>query len=254
MAQIINSKDNQLIKLASSLNEKKYRKLHTLALLEGVKIIDEAIKTNQIFYKLFIDENKTEEYKNYLHEVECEVVYVNSKLIETISPSQTPQGIIAIIKTRNFEPLVINGNFLVLDNIQDPGNLGAIIRSAAASNFKNIFMLNCVDIYNDKVVRASMGNLFKTNNYSVTLEQLKKLLSVKQNYELLLADIKGENIFEVKTKNDATIGIIIGNEGSGASKEVASLATRVISIPMQNEVESLNAAVSASIIMYKLIN
>jgi RNA methyltransferase, TrmH family len=254
MAQVISSQNNSLVKLASSLSSKKYRKLHNLALLEGTKIIDEAIKTNQIFYKLFIDETKTDDFKNYLHQVDCEVVYTTTKIINSISPTQTPQGIVAIIETRSFEPMVISGNFLVLDNIQDPGNLGAIIRSAAASGFKNIFMLNCVDVYNDKVIRASMGNLFKTNNYSVTIEQLQKLLSTKENYELLLATMKGENLFEVKINKNSTIGVIIGNEGSGVTRQVARLATKTVSIPMQNEVESLNAAVSASIIMYRLIN
>lgn len=254
MAQIITSQNNALVKLASSLNSKKYRKLHNLALLEGTKIIDEAIKANQVFYKLFIEEEKAEDYKNYLHQVNCEVVYTTAKIINSISPTQTPQGIVAIIETRSFEPMVIGGNFLVLDNIQDPGNLGAIIRSAAASGYKNIFMLNCVDVYNDKVIRASMGNLFKTNNYTVSLEQLQKLLSVKENYELLLATMQGENIFEVSIKKGSTIGVIIGNEGSGVTEQVAKLARKTVSIPMQNEVESLNAAVSASIIMYKLIN
>ena len=254
MAQVIISSANPLIKLVASLNEKKYIKLNNLALIEGHKIIDEAIKAGQVFSKLLIDENKQNEYKPYLHKVNCEVVYTSSKILQSISPTQTPQGIIAIIETKHFEPMIIASNFLILDNVQDPGNLGAIIRTAAASGFKNIFMLQCADIYNDKAIRASMGNLFKTNNYSVTLDKLKQLLSAKENYELLLADMEGENIFDVKLNKDATVGVIIGNEGNGATEEVRKLATRSVSIPMQNEVESLNAAVSASIIMYKLVN
>lgn len=249
MAQFITSSSNPLIKEAINLNQKKYRKLNKLALIEGYKIIKEALNEKKSFNKLFIEESKKEEYSVYVNELDCEVIYTNRRVMETLSPTQTPQGIIAIIETSVLEPIIIPSNFLILDHVQDPGNLGAIIRTAAASGFNNIYMINCVDIYNDKVVRASMGNIFKTKNYNVTLEKLKELLAVKE-FNLLAADMDGENIFEINLPKDKLIGIIIGNEGKGISKEVKEIATKTISIPMQNNVESLNAAVSASIIMY----
>jgi len=253
MAQQITSTNNTLIKLVKSLNEKKYRKQHKLALIEGSKIIDEAIKSDQNFYKLIIDENKKEDYKSYLHKLDCEVVYTKSFILEQISPTKTPQGIVAVIHTKTLDPMIITDNFLVLDNVQDPGNLGAIIRTAAASGFNNIFMLNCVDVYNNKVIRASMGNLFKVNNYSITYEKLEKLLKAKENYKLLHASMQGENILQMHLPKTLSVGIIIGNEGTGVTQKVQDLATDTVSIPMKNDVESLNAAVSASIIMYQFL-
>ena len=245
MAQVINSKDNQLIKLASSLNEKKYRKLHALALLEGVKIIDEAIKTNQIFYKLFIDENKTEEYKNYLHQVECEVVYVNSKLIETISPSQTPQGVVAIIKTRSFEPMVIGGNFLVLDNVQDPGNLGTIIRTADWFGIQNIVCSeSCVDIYNPKVVQATMGSIFRLNVLVTSLADF-----FKENNQLCVygALLEGENCFATRFQQSHLV-LLMGNEGAGISPKLFPYITKKITIPKLGHAESLNVGIATGIL------
>ncbi|MGD9900964.1 MAG: TrmH family RNA methyltransferase [Spirochaetales bacterium] len=253
MAQVIKSLENPIIKEASSLKQKKYRKLLNLAILEGHKIIDEGINSKLEFVNLFIDENKKDTYSKYAHLIKCNIIYTDERVLKAISPSDTPQGILATVKTKYLTPMVIdNNNFLVLEHIQDPGNVGAIIRSAAASNFKNIFMIDCVDVYNDKVVRASMGNLFKVNCYDISLEKLQKLLSVKENYELYLADMNGKNIFQLDLPKNKVIGIIIGNEGSGVTENIKKLATQTISIPMQNGVESLNAAVSASILMYKM--
>jgi|LGVE01.1.fsa_nt_gb TrmH family RNA methyltransferase len=254
MSQTITSTNNDLIKLVLSLQHKKFRKLENLALIEGSKIINEAINSGQNIVNLFIADDKLEKYKELVNKVDVEVIISSTKILKLISPTKTPQGIVAIIEAKYLSPMVIADDFLVLDHIQDPGNLGAIIRSAVASGFKNVFMINCVDMYNDKVLRASMGNIFKSNNFSVNFEKLSELLKVKEDYELLLADLSGDNIFEIDLPKNKTIGIIIGNEGSGVSDEVRGLSTKTVNIPMQNDVESLNAAVSASIIMYNIKN
>ena len=202
---------------------------------------------------LFIDEKKKSEYLEMVRGVNCEVIYTTTIVLNYISSGKSPQGIIGIIDTGKLAPIVISNDFLILDNIQDPGNLGAIIRSAAASGFKNIYMMSCVDIYNDKVIRASMGNIFKTINHSVTFEKLTELLS-KGEFEIIAGDLDGENLFTFDLPKDKTVGIIIGNEGKGISSQVKRLTTKTVTIPMQNKVESLNAAVSASMIMYYIKN
>lgn len=253
MSQTILSTNNSLIKETAKLKQKKFRRELNSAIIEGHKIITEAIEVGVTFKYLFMLESKKEEYKHFLHKLNCEVIYINERVLKQITVTNSPQGILAVIDISKLSPITINGNFLILDHIQDPGNLGAIVRSAVATGFTNIYMINCVDLYNEKVVRASMGNLFKINAHSVSFEQLKKLVT-SLNAEVLASDLNGENIFEINLPTETQIGIIIGNEGSGISKSVKALATKTVTIPMKNNVESLNAAVSASIVMYKFIN
>jgi len=250
MSKIIISQENPIIKLASSLQEKKFRKENGLVIIEGHKIIEEALSSHQSFYKLFVSSEKEKEYEHFFDKVNCEVIVTTSEILKKLSLTNTPQGILAILNIKEKEENNLNTNFLVLDHIQDPGNLGAIIRSAVASGFTNIFMLDCVDIYNEKVIRSSMGNLFKINYHNVTILDLENILKSKK-YELLLADMNGKNVLQIKVPPDKLVGIIIGNEGNGVSENLRKLATQTVSIPMKNDVESLNAAVSASIIMYQ---
>jgi TrmH family RNA methyltransferase len=250
--KIISSKENKTIKLAKSLHDKKYRKRTGLMIVEGQKIIEEARKTKQVFVTIFVQHNKYDSYKTYLNNFNnVELVFVTESVLKHISPTKTPQGILALIKTKVLEAKHIDHNFLVLDNVQDPGNLGAILRSAAATGFLQVFMLNCVDVTSDKVVRASMGNLFRTQNYNVSKQELISVLNESKHHELYVANMNGQNVFHFKKPNKH-VGIVIGNEGSGVSEWLKNYATNTLSIPMLNEVESLNAAVSASILMYQL--
>ena len=248
---VITSKDNEIVKFAHKLQDKKYRKEYGLFLLDGIKLAKEVIATNLPCEMVFVEESKYEEYKPIVNRLNTKIILTNSSILKYLSPTKTPQGILILAKQIKEDITKISSNFLILDNIQDPGNLGAIIRSAAATNFKQIFMLNCVDVYNEKVVRASMGNILKTKNTSLNKEKLIQLLNTNNNYSLYLADMKGTNIFSLEKEREKYVGIIIGNEGQGVSDFLKGLSLTTISIPMENEVESLNAAVSASIIMYQ---
>ena len=138
---------------------------------------------------------------------------------------------------------------MVLDNLQDPSNLGAIIRSAMAFDFKSIIMLNGVYPYSAKVIRSSMGYVFDINIISYNNAELIDFLQ-KNKYNLVSADMSGIDLKEFKPK--FPLAVVIGNEGNGVSSELKQLSTQIVKIPMNNGVESLNAGVSASIIMYKL--
>ena len=252
MTRFIASQSNTKIKKISSLKYKKYRKLYGLALIEGIKIIDEAISEGVEFDYILVDRERKEKYEYLKNKLECEFLYAQSFIIKSLSSTNTNQGIIAVIKIKERELTDICGDFLILDNIQDPGNLGAILRSGVASGYNQIYCINCVDSYNDKVIRSSMGAIFKCNIYNVKIEEIHSTLIKKRNYSLILADTKGESLFKFKLTKKTDIGIIIGNEGNGVSDKVSRLATHRITIPMKGRIESLNAAVSASIIMYNL--
>ena len=143
------------------------------------------------------------------------------------------------------------GNIIVLDNIQDPGNLGTIIRSAVAFNFDSIILSEtCVDLYNPKVIRASEGMLFNINVIRCDIN--KFLNNLDESYTKITTDVKtGKNIREIKFDKCA---IVIGNEGSGVSKEISNMCDEKVYINMSSNCESLNAGVSASILMYEVNN
>lgn len=141
-------------------------------------------------------------------------------------------------------------NVLVLDKIQNPDNLGAIIRSAVATNFVTIYAIESVDLYNEKTLRSSMGNVFKVNFIKTDYQHINSLL---KGYQVCIADMQGENIFKLNSLQK-NVALVIGNEGNGVSEQMRKLCNKKISIPMQNNVESLNASVSAGIIMYQIID
>ena len=138
----------------------------------------------------------------------------------------------------------------MLDNIQNPDNMGAIIRTAVATNFNKIYLINCVDIYNEKVIRASMGTLFKVEFIDTNYQQIANLAKSNKIY---YADMGGESVFNIK-QFEKNLGLVIGNEGNGISKEIKDITNNKLSIPMSNGVESLNASVSAGILMYHISN
>lgn len=244
--QIITSVNNEKIKNAIKLKQKKYRDEQNLILIEGYKIFLEALKTGQQIEEIFcikeiFDENNLNKFENITS-------FISENVSEKLSFNQTSQNFFAVIK----KPIkkFFDGSFLILDRVQDPQNLGAIIRTSVACDIKNIYLLESVDEFNDKVIRASMGNVFKVCCKHISVENLSEIC---KNKEIFCADMNGENLFSLiqKPKN---FGLILGNEGQGVSDDVKFFATKTLSIPMKNDVESLNVAVSSAIIIYNLIN
>ena len=175
-------------------------------------------------------------------------ILVSENVLNQFTNVKTTQGVVALVKLKHYNLRPPDGNFLILDNVQDPGNVGTLIRSAVGANFLDIYLYNCASLSLDKTVRSTMGALFKCRFYEVDETFIKTL---KQwNKKILTADMDGENIFKFDANQN--FGLIIGNEGHGVSKELRSLSCKTISIPMQNGLESLNAGVSGSIIMYQL--
>lgn len=242
----IESVNNEKIKEILKLKQKKYRDEKGLILVEGYKIFEEIVKAD-LNIKNIILTNEVFEKLN-LNKFLDKIIIVSSKIAEKLSFQMSSTNFFVVVEKPKEK--FYGGNIAILDNIQDPQNLGAIVRTSVATNIKDIYTLNSVDEYNDKTIRASMGNIFKVNIHHIQVCDLKEICKDKTVYS---ANMNGENVFKISKPQNA-FAIILGNEGNGVSKEVEEFANKVIAIPMQNEVESLNVAVSFSIIAYHLTN
>ncbi len=244
---LITSKQNDIIKYANSIKEPKYVKKYGECLVESEKVVKELVGKGLIS-TILVDVEKLDKYNYILKSFTGKIYEINSNISKYLTDSITDSGIFGFVKINECKE-VIGDKILVLDNLQDPSNLGAIIRSAMAFNFKSIIMLGGVYPYSAKVIRSSMSYVFNINIISYNYPQLVDFLE-KNNYNLVCADMSGEDL---KTFNaPKKLALVIGNEGNGVSPELRQLANSTVKVPMNNGVESLNASVSASIIMYKL--
>jgi TrmH family RNA methyltransferase len=206
-------------------------------------MVNEAIKYNQPIEYIV----KAEGFNLELLPSSCTEIIVSGSVFSHLSDEKTPQGVLAVIKVSDLSVKKPLKNALFLDGIQDPGNLGTIIRTAAASGYKDIYLVSCVDPYSPKVVRSSMSGIYFVNLYK---GDYVEVFDAIKNLDLIVADMNGESVFDYKPKNDYCIAV--GNEANGVSQIVKDKASVVLSIPMEKNVESLNAAVAISLMMYKL--
>ncbi len=241
-SMIITSTQNPKIK-----ELKKLMKDKSLIFFDNPKLIEEAVLSgNNLLYII-----KKEGYVGKADYGGAELIDVDEKVFGAFCTTVNSQGIVGVVKLQNRVIQPPRGNFLVLDELQDPGNVGTLIRSALGANFLDIYLLNSVNISNEKLIRSSMGAIFKTRIYQVSKDEFISNYK-KWNKPLYVCDMGGENIYKTTVSNDA--GIVVGNEGNGVSNEINNISTGAISIPMQNGLESLNAGVSGSIIMYQISN
>lgn len=240
---VYSSKQNPLIKEIASLKEKKHRLKLGLYIAEGIKMVNEAISNNLPIRYIVSTECALKEIKP----TNLEVIVVTNEVFSHISEEMTPQGALAVIKISNLDLKAPTSNALILDGVSNPGNMGTIIRTANAFGYRDIYLINCVDVYNGKTIRASMSGIFFVNLYKADYEDIKGLF---KNHKIVVADMSGESLDNFKV--DGNVAIVVGNEGNGISKEMLNLADNVVCIPMQDTSESLNVAVACSIMMYKL--
>lgn len=232
----IESLTNNRVKEWVKLKEKKYRDEQGLFLIEGDHLINEAKKKNIIKEIISTDKNEIADF------------YVTPEVMKKISNQvSAPKTIAVCYKLKEEE---IKNRILVLDGIQDPGNLGTIIRSAVAFNFDTIVLSeDTVDIYNEKVIRASEGMIFNINFVRTNI--IPFLEKNKNNYDILITNVvKGENIKTIRLSQK--IILVIGNEGNGVKEETKKYQNHFIKLNMNENCESLNAGVAASILMYEI--
>ena len=247
---IITSKDNKIVKEVKKLKEKKNR--IDKFIVEGIKMVQEAINENaKIEYIIF----SNTELEKQIYEIEkYNVLEVSEKIFQDLSDVVTPQGVLAvIIKNKEKQEIDYEQDYiLALDGIQDPGNMGTIIRTADSANIKQIIISkNTVDSYSPKVIRSTMGAIFRVNIIETedlvsTLEKLKN-----KNFKIITTSLDTKNsIYDIDYKKSV---VIIGNEANGVTKEVQNISTTKVKIPMAGKTESLNASVAAGIMIYEYV-
>ena len=256
--QVITSKDNEIIKNVKKLKDKKYRDQENKFIVEGIKMLQEAINEHAKISKIVVCEDCINDgtiSQELLYEIaKYNCIYATEKVFQSITEVKNPQGILAVIEKENGEEKISYEEdvIVVLDGIQDPGNLGTIIRTLDSVNLKQIILSeNTADPYNPKVVRSTMGAIYRVNmirskNIIDTLKNMKK-----HKYDVVVTSLQTDkNIYDIDYKNKV---IVIGNEANGVSKEVMELADQKVIIPMLGKTESLNAAVATGIILYEYV-
>lgn len=239
---LYSSINNEKIKNLKKLNNKKYRDLFNLFLVDGEHLVKEAYKSNVLEELILLDGINVE--------MDIKTSYVTNEVMKHISYLENPSGIMGVCKKMNND--FKGDKIVILEDIQDPGNLGTIIRSCVAFNIDTLILSKAtVDLYNSKVIRATQGMLFNLN--IIIIEDLydfiKKLK--KENYKIYSTNVKNGNSLKSIEKS-RRFAIIMGNEGNGVSKRISSISDESIYIDMNKKCESLNVGVATSIILYEL--
>ena len=265
MCMRISSPSNERIKAVVQLQSKaSVRKKQKLFVIEGIKMYDETpveqlelTYVSEKFYDDYIKCGKiSDNTKKRLNSKEYIIVADN--VFKNMSDTVTPQGIMAIVKQNDYELSDIlkekkSQIFMVLESLQDPGNMGTIIRTAEGAGIAGIIVnKETVDVYNPKVIRSTMGSIYRvpvvvSEDLEATLDELSEA-----GVTLYAAHLKGETYYDSFSFKEGT-AFLIGNEGNGISKPVIDICTHKLYIPMKNNAESLNAAVAASIIMWEMV-
>lgn len=229
---MIESLNNERIKEYAKLNQKKYRDDTNMFIIEGTHLVEEAFKNNIVVDAFSLDDKYTK---------------VSEEVMKKLSNLDTPPKYLAVCN--KIEEKNINGNVLILDGVQDPGNLGTIIRSSIAFNIDTIILSNdSVDLYNTKVLRATEGMIFNINIIRRDLNEI--LPNLKDKYTIYTTNVvNGTNLSDIKVKTPFVL--IMGSEGNGVKDSIASYADESVYISMNTKCESLNVGVATSIILYE---
>lgn len=238
---LITSLNNDKVKELVKLKDKKYRDSNNIFFVEGYDIVLEAYKKSLI-KELYVLEGT-------VVSMNIQYTYVSSDVMKKISDMESISEYYAVCYKKHED--TIGNRVIILDGVQDPGNLGTIIRSAVAFNFDTVVLSkNMVDLYNPKVIRSTKGMLFNVN---IIRRELDEFINTLSEYEVIGTDVvNGNNIRDIDIPSK--VALVIGNEGRGISESVKSLCNKFIYIDMNSMCESLNASVAASILMYEVNN
>ena len=252
---MITSTSNPQVKRLLQLQKKsKARNEEKVFLVEGLRMFSEVPKER--VEKVYISESLYNRKKLVQDLRDFDVEILSDSVFSRVSDTKTPQGILCIVRQKTYDLEIIfkikNPHFIILDNLQDPGNLGTIVRTAEGAGVDAVFLSKeSVDIYNPKTIRSTMGSIYRMP--VIYVEDLLKLLKTLKNQGILsyAAHLEGERSYDLENYQTGT-AILIGNEGNGLREEVANAADIRVKIPMQGQVESLNAAVAATVFMFEV--
>lgn len=240
---LITSLENKKVKLINSLKQSKTRKELGLFVVEGMHLVKEAYANNCLEDILLLEENNLE------FDCSLEPTIVTYDVMKKITNLSNPANVIGICRIKNNHEIK-GKRILILDDIQDPGNLGTIIRSCVAFSVDTVILSeNCVDLYNEKVIRSTQGMIFNTNYVIGDLELIIKELK-EDGYLILGTDVSCGT--DVRTVNALKFALIMGNEGRGVREEIKRLCDKNLYIKMNDACESLNVGVATSILLYEL--
>lgn len=266
----ITSKSNDIVKYICSLDNKKYRNKYNKYVVEGIKMVEEIINSEGytpefIVYSEEILE-KTTLGKTFLKVInqytnKYKFVHVNEDVFKYIANTETPQGVVAVIDKNEYDITKLelyldtskNQKYIILDKIQDPGNLGTIVRTCVSFGISNIICIEgTVDAFSSKVVRSSMSGILKSNIYYIKENEIEKLINIlkSKEYNIISTSLKTDKYLNEIELNDKSI-FVMGNEANGVSDKLLNLCDSLVKIPMNNEIESLNVAIASSIVMYQ---
>lgn len=258
--QKITSKDNSLIKKVVKLNKSaKARKEDGLFITEGSRLCKDALLSCQPFSFFVFSETGAKKFAELFEQASrvCREIYlVPDSVFSFMADTKTPQGVLAAVKILDkkiaFDTIKSNGKFLALENLQDPGNLGTVFRTAEALGLSGIILTeDCCDLYAPKVVRSTMGAVFRLP--FMIVDSIGGFLDQHREIESYAAVVHSSCLFAGQTLFPPKCVCVIGNEGSGLTKETIRACRHEITIPMNGRAESLNASAAASILMWEMI-
>ena len=250
---MITSSQNSKIKLVRALlGRAKERRDANAFVVEGVRLVEEAVTRDWRFETVLYDKSLSERGKSLVERLRSrgvEVEEISDGLMRSVSETETPQGILAILKLTQL-PIANSLDFVLIpDQIRDPGNLGTLLRTAAAAGVQAVLLPpETTDVFAPKVLRSSMGAHFQLPIHSMMWDEIKVQTKGLQVY---LADMDGRSCWETDLRQP--LALIIGGEAEGVSEEARMLTTQKISIPMAGNVESLNAGVAGSVLMFEVV-
>lgn len=248
MLRELKSTQNPYVKLLASLTNKRNVQQNNLTLVESEKVVRDLL-AKPVVIKAMLAEPEQKDLLELCPPGASQYI-IHPTVSKKISQLVTPSNVFCAVQVPEMSNFDATQRFLVLDNLQDPSNLGALVRSALAFGYKQIVLLDSTYPFTPKVIRASMGYVFDIN--FVQFSKSDFVAFAKQNnLHLIGAKMDGESVLTL-TPNAKNFGLVIGNEGQGISEELLSLCNQFVRIDMQNEVESLNATVSASILLHAL--
>jgi TrmH family RNA methyltransferase len=252
---MITSSQNSKIKLVRALlGRAKERREANAFVVEGVRLVEEAVSSNWELKFVLYDETLSERGQaqvERLKSTNVDVEMVSTGLMESLSETEAPQGLLAVLEFKQL-PIPNPLDFVVIpDHIRDPGNLGTLLRSATATGVQAVLIPpETTDAFAPKVVRSGMGAHFRLPIHSMPWEEIEQI-SKSANLQMYIADMDGPSCWETDLRQP--LALIVGGEAQGASEEARKLANRQVSIPMSGSVESLNAGVAGSVLMFELV-
>lgn len=241
---VITSCDNAKVAEVIKLADKKYRKSLSRYVIEGARLVSDAVKYGAEIVAVFVAESVADSY-GYDNKT-----VVSDKVFAKMSDTVNSQGILAVVNKSQNACQLTSGNCLILDGLQDPGNVGTLMRTAVACNFSDIYAVNSVDLYSPKVLRSAMSAHFCLNLHENG--SLADVFNSLAEYEIIACDMNGESAFD--RSYGKKVALVLGNEGNGLSEYAKTRSDSVVSLPMAHGFESLNVAVAGSVIMYQVFS